>query len=339
MSSLSAGWISLAKVPFAFFSKPCNINHNEFVIAPSSNSSSGIYKYNKTLNEWETIINYIGGNHYIHGATINKTKKLFYVYDTAEYEILVYNLKENKLQNRIKNITFGSYPRLFCHKDEINIIGSAVQHAIVNQETHSLTTIFDHFDFNFNQQTSPICLEKHGIIYVKSQDRYLLFGGCDNCFLCFDTIFEFTVNSTQQKWKKLDVKIPEAVAAFGIVITCDDRFVIILGGHTDHQRQVDDIYVFDTKSDTFYKSKLKCPLKRRYHAVITGDLSRDNLLCYGYIRQCYKMNQFKEMLLPLPPSEIIQLIIKWVFNEDIHLIAWLKGDHWKISAHEILIPC
>ena len=329
---MSTGWIPLAKVPFAYFSKPLNINDNEFVIAPSSDSSYGIYKYNKILNEWETIINYFGdGNHYVHGATINKTKKLLYVYDTAEYEILVYNLKENKLQNRIKNINFGFYPRLICHKDKIGIIGSyPAQHAIVNQETHLLSTIFDDFDFNINQDAGWKCLEQHGIIYVESQNKYLLFGGFDGDSIHFDTIFEFNVNCTEQKWNKLDVKMPAAVAAFGIVITCDNRFTIILGGYTPNETEKDDIYVFDTKSNTFYKSKVKCPKQGPNHAVITGDLSRDNLLCFGYIRQ---------MSLPFPPSEIIQLIVKWAFNEEIHLIAWFCGEHWKIPVSEVLIPC
>ena len=90
--------------------------------------------------------------------------------------------------------------------------------------------------------------------------------------------------------------MPKALAGFGIVITTDDRFIILFGGFVEDEIATTDIYVFDTKFLTFYQSNLICPEAARYHAVIMANSKRDNLLC----------------------SDIFGIAIKWIndFNSN-----------------------
>ena len=79
-------------------------------------------------------------------------------------------------------------------------------------------------------------------------------------------------------------------------------------------------------------------MKGMFHAIMMDNPDRDNLLVFGYIRDCFKKEEFKHI--QQFPDYLIRLIGTWICNEWIHLIRLdgeeERGMHWKIRLDDIL---
>ena len=74
-------------------------------------------------------------------------------------------------------------------------------------------------------------------------------------------------------------------------------------------------------------------------AILTRNKEFDDLLTFGYVHECYKMEKFKDM--QVIPFYLIRFIGKWICCETIHLFT-LHGDkdmtrkHWTIDVDKIM---
>ena len=68
-----------------------------------------------------------------------------------------------------------------------------------------------------------------GLIYVKSKQKMLLFGGWTDQ-LCTDSIWQYSFQN--EEWTLLDYKLPFKGQIFGSVLSVDERCIIILVGWT-----------------------------------------------------------------------------------------------------------
>ena len=86
------------------------------------------------------------------------------------------------------------------------------------------------------------------------------------------------------------------------------------------------------------KSDIKTPTIARATAIITRDDERDSLLTFGFVNQCYKMEEFGDV--QALPFYIIKLMEKWVCFEMIHVIQLLTNDlpvvHWTMDVDKII---
>ena len=75
-----------------------------------------------------------------------------------------------------------------------------------------------------------------------------------------------------------------------------------------------------------YESKIKCPTKSKYNAVIICQLKSD-ILINGYLREC--------AVTKMIPFEICKLIDNWYYDDYIYLYPINLKDHWCISIDVI----
>lgn len=177
-------------------------------------------------------------------------------------------------------------------------------------------------------------LTNHGLIYLPSTKTILLFGGSHGFHANFsDSVFSFS--TSLRIWKKLDIKMPVKQASFGLVKTRTDRYVIIFGGEKKVHSYIDNIFVYDTRLETFKKSEIKCPQKDGYYAALTNETNdRDELATFGCIKRCYK--QFNFAHIQILPIYLIDLICQWVVNQDIYLLQRGNGNLWRMTVDDIL---
>ena len=342
--SANPSWILLNRCPFKSFSKPLIVNHNEFIIVPSkaiNSRSDGIYKYNITQNRYIKIMDY--PKDFIcpcHDAIFNEKKQLIYV--MTEFggkrrqnygKLFEFDLNKKRITClRIRRC--GRYPAMLMINDQINVIGGydETKHDIWKFDKNEAWPIKE--IFNFTEFSDG--LQGHRLIHIKSNGIVLLFGG-ENYHNIYDSLYQYSVS--HKVWNKLNISMPKPLSHFGIVSTRCERYVIILGGIVDVLNydvdDSDDIFIYDTKNNSFSKSNVLCPKKAAYHAIIINDMDHDEVLTFGYIRDCYKKDSFADLQV-LPPH-LIRFILNWVCYEYIHLIE-NQGipDHSKINVDHIL---
>ncbi len=111
-----------------------------------------------------------------------------------------------------------------------------------------------------------------------------------------------------------------------VVATTNEDYIIFIS----NQNQT--IYGFDTDNnnisrcniESFYSSQSICYL------TITRDEQKDTMIVFGWTRKIG--NQFKVNL-----SLCIQkMICDWTYNETLHVVECMTGDHWGISVDRII---
>eukprot|EP01084_Bolivina_argentea_P047322 87186_1 len=112
---------------------------------------------------------------------------------------------------------------------------------------------------------------------------------------------------TTQKWIQLQINNIFTRYDFGAVLTSNERYVVLLGGtkydaDINDDKDTNDIFVLDMKDDNNWKikqCKIKCPYGGNFIATITGGIdSKNGMLVNGFVKECFKLKEFKDLQLP-----------------------------------------
>ena len=121
------------------------------------------------------------------------------------------------------------------------------------------------------------------------------------------------------------------------VAVMNGRYILSFGGRRDKRyTQIDSILIYDVEKKQCLGRELKLPVRSHdCQAVLMADQNRDELLTSGFVRRCYKAEEFRdECILPTP---LITIIGKYVAMEFVHLIlATKRGNHYRINIDDIL---
>lgn len=340
-------WIAATKIPLANFCNPTKLNEKEFIINlfTLSNDTKPCLKYNLQKDEftiWKDMI--------FNPENINHQQVSFnlVINDTIYFQLtngflLTYSIKYNHKQKSKWNlyrsslcsyIGFGScYAKV---NNSIHIIGggSSNKHAvwILNDTDKSPQYKILH---RFNEMDDNEGLTNAGLCYIHSQERLILFGGY-NCtewesqrdILIYDL-------KRDNSWKRSNVRLPIAMDSFGYVLSMDEKYIIIFGGSDKHNKCMDVIYILDIELMKIRKlNELYCPRKGNFHACIGHDTINNELLVRGFIKDCWKLNIFKNVR--RLSDVVIRLIQSYHFDEVIHLFDKKDGAHWKIKLDKII---
>eukprot|EP00483_Globobulimina_turgida_P010456 UN10477 len=120
------------------------------------------------------------------------------------------------------------------------------------------------------------------------------------------------------------------MCAFGCVVLNNERDVVIFGGETSNGDS-DEIYVLSLETMDFKQCKLKCPMKSKFNAVIVDNFENHQLVV-GYVKDLWRMKKFANIM--YPPKEVINIIQRYYYNQEIHLFA--DKSHWKVNVDDIL---
>lgn len=83
----------------------------------------------------------------------------------------------------------------------------------------------------------------------------------------------------------------------------------------------------------FKECAINCPQSSGFHAINMNNPKNEELRCYGYIRNLWKLSAFKNIL--YPPFDLKQIIRSYFCEEIIYLLD-VAGNHWKINLDLII---
>eukprot|EP01084_Bolivina_argentea_P166652 289297_1 len=308
-----------------------------YFITPSSKTCIYNIDQNKWTNDREMHWNLPMDITDEFAATVDKNNDILYI---VNYKTGISSLYKIDLQNH-------KYEQFFLIQDTLNGLRfdvTCVSVMIKNQLNMFVfcPTNTKHFIWNEKQkifikqsnETDLIVSNQSEIVYLSSQQNILIVGGAKRnnpMFETDDSIYSYYIENKQ--WNKLNVKLPIPLRHFGCVITQNERYVIIFGGITNLSKKVDDIYMLNTNTMCFSKSKLKCVMKGHCKAVIPDYYTlKDKICVFGYIRTTWKAKQFNDV--QYLPHYLIELMKKFYINDCIHLIHQ-GGHHNKIKVDAI----
>ena len=260
------------------------ISDKEFICAAfkfrESDRNLGLYKYNTISNEWTLISKYPSGDddHRYYRICYDGTNNSIYLCGGRRQPMTNIDLNTMKIKAHEITQDIGLDPVVLMIQNECHVIlgDESEHHYKWNAKSKALDDIFEFSEENFNEGLSD-----HGVIYIKSQNKLLLFGGTDE-EECYDDIWEYDMNS---KWSKLDdIKLPLAMSHFTWIMTRNEEYLIIFGGEDIFSERIKNIYILDLNDMIFYSSNIK--LNWRWSSTKAISMHDENsiVLISGFIR-------------------------------------------------------
>ena len=173
-------------------------------------------------------------------------------------------------------------------------------------------------------------------MHQQSGDRIIMYredeyGNCDSM------LSEYCLKS--KKYNELSWSDTGRVSGYGIVSSLDERYIVRFGGTQcidGEDVSVDEIIMFDLKTETVSKSDTKCPVRSNYRAVLFGNRMQDELVVFGFMNQSFKSPEMLDV--QVLPIHIVQLMSKWYHNERVYLISMMSDmkEHWVVNMDEII---
>ena len=320
---------------YKMYSKPMNINKNEYVTV----GQASLLKYDINKNKWSKWINsYLIPYHYGDVALcVDNRQKTIYV--MGRKKLLTINYANAKVENtdiiindnddiglteikQTKLILIDNELHIICYgreEDSHYLKKYRVVHYIFNVETRKLIQvhIFDNFGGAYNYNYRPKAMD---IVYLSSQKRMLLFElwGQNNArSYCCKT----------KKWTVLKHKIP-GNSLSNCLITTDERFIILMAKHQGK------IFIANTTEWKFKESVVHCPTID-FDAIIADDQFKKELVTAGFIRNVYK--KYKIGMSGFPPQYLIKLIeARFNFDNYLHLFINNCCSHFCIPLEHVM---
>ena len=340
MASSKWYWTELDSVPHAYFAKLLSVNDHEFICIPSRSSddnnrdgknSDGIYVYNSIHNKWCKIINYPTNFETLrHSTTIDKKNQIIYIANGIS-KLYKIDLKTKTIELLSNNVNVGAFPGIILIKNKIHIIGARenYKHFLYDQDDDQLKEICDFADNDLMTSRSSI--------YLKStQSAFTTVYYKDNP-LDPVSIMEFKDN----EWSDLNIKDCDGLHQSCILSTFHEDYLLIIGGVTDITFWIHaNIFVYNIKNKKLMKSDIRSPFIGYPFGAITKNDENDELLTFGFIRNCYKIfSLFNDV--QIMPFYLMKFIQKWVCNEKLHLMLSKEYDnkiktHWMINVDRII---
>ena len=301
----------------------------------------GIFKYYSDVQVWIEWMKHPSGiTTSYHTVSLNHTIKppKLYIHNSEQQviEIQIESTSANDQTEKKKFKVFdvgkeydGSYSSSLIIDDKFHVFGgwNHSKHAIWNESTQSMDIQHELPGFNAGYGG-------HFVVHLKTQNRILLLGGIDTAALTpVDYIFEYDL-STNNGWKKLDAVLPIVLQQFGVIVSNDDKFLIIFGGGTENVTKTDEIWILRLDTMEFRKLDAVCPIKAKYHALLTVDKERAQILANGYIKWCWRFEGFEKMQYLI--MDLVRMIGEFCCEEWVHLFERYRGHHWRIKLSDIL---
>ena len=322
-------WIDLTQCPFDSQGyNPICINHDEIIMS----AMRSLCKYTISSDEWIEWIKYPTdlSIQYQHSGALDKKENILYVQD--RYKLVKINLNTQKIEIINDEIKSNVPPFLIVIDNKLHSIGGSKSISDLIWDKNKKKFIKSHEFSNFIRGFSEF-----GTIYDETNKLILFIGGYDwGGGGSTDLIYShsFITNKTNALKTQLLTKMD----GFGYILTRDKRYYIMFGGYNGMKyKYSDDIYIMDLSKGydniEIQMSDIKTPIARTYQAVIVGDCNREQLLTFGFIRNCLK--EFNDIYLS---DDLIKLTQSFVVCEEyVHLFATQgKKGHWKMRLDDIL---
>ena len=292
-------------------------------------TKAGFYSFNTKQNKWEKKKKKLSKYSTSLSIAYNANSKDLFISTSrtnSSTHFHIFNMGRKELQRITSDET--CLPQLICMDSVCHCIGpdgDVNGHKVFNHDTKrwEYIHIFDEPLSNFGS---------FELEFSSKRKELLLFGGYQlgADWNKFNEIHKYALSTN--KWTKLDIKLPTKMARFGHVITKEQQYVIILGGHKHFdlvEGREDLIYIFNLESMEIVQSEIRLPGRMDCDAVIMENKEENDLLVHGFIRK--EINKFNMNI----PFALISLIGIWHSIEYIHVISKRGRKHWKINIDRL----
>ena len=326
------------------------INENEFVIMSYNiENSPNIWKYNVANDEWKAVMNmYIACRSYsIPGAVFHPSTGTLHLAVhhregmslTGKRDLQSIDTEQWKVRkglpfgwpSRADNTPAPNIYRIILAGDEIHSLyddedDGICRHFVVHKVSGDV--------FQESAQIHPKLMKVNKAIFIRSRSSIVLVGYSK---MGGQMIVEYS-KATKQ-WEVWDWK--HKVCYYGaFVAVMDGRYILSVNGYRNKKLpETDLIMIHDLETKQCVKSELKLPEKcERCQAVLLSDQSCSELLTVGFVKRCYKAEEFRNML--VLPSPLITLIGKCLAVEYVHLLMKKPKQscraHYRVNVADIL---
>lgn len=341
---LQAPWDRLRNAVYKQRTNLVKIDNNQFITidmednAPIYNDNI-VSVYDDILNEWQIFLEHEEiYNDYPSISYDKETNSVLYIGLTISDGMLIHQLLDGK---PIVDYEFDDTP---CCRGNCCILEINNQHHIILGDGNPYHLIFDLKKPDKLEVVHKFknCLHDrrmgHKAIFVKNKNIILLFGGREPrwngprynkdllTIEVLDTINEYSF--VDNKWKLLHLKMPIKTSEFGCVITSDDKYILFFGGKGENKGN--EIYILDLDKMEFFKSRIKCPRRATYDAVLLCKDDWKSLILLSYIHK--QQREYKINI----PNEIVHVISMFICYDCVHLIPKNFHDHYQIMVTDIL---
>eukprot|EP01084_Bolivina_argentea_P206793 352957_1 len=285
-----------------------------------------IGEYNFETNEWVKKVS-CGEQNFLFPPQFRFIEKEEILYATVSKKVMKVDLKNKKISVYTNNRQ--SFELIFLSKENITLTYNNQFHLIkLDDKKHFVwndnDNIFDEPIYSFNGIDKKLPSD---IAHIKSKNIVLFFDGFDD----EAPIYEYNYN--KKLFFKLNVSLPKPYRVnFGITTVMNEKYILFFGGYMKGV-YYDDIFIFSVQTNTFTKSKIKCPKPTIYEAITFENSKRDELIVFGYMRKEWNLNNFSQDI--FPPFYLLKLIQLWYWTGVTYLINKNSRERWKINTIDL----
>eukprot|EP01084_Bolivina_argentea_P083569 151311_1 len=330
MSEEKLKWIDLER-DLPPCTVPISINDRQYFVATVE---KGIYKFDTVDEKWSQWIEYPDTMENMNDLSTgyDANNQIIYAYE-PELGMLIKINHETKEINITRNLMItGCGECAIFINNKFHVIGGvqSAKHLIYNEKKKQFDEVYD---FQYDQVFGGSAL-----INLRKTKQLLLIGGYGGN-KALDTVYSYKYCEINPKWNKWDIHTAHRTCFFGCAITTNEDFVILLGGSKDADMETDNISVINLKTNAILISDIVCPNTNNYHAIIMADELNEELVVFGFIRQCWQNELFSSIL--FPHDSILKLIRSWYSVDYLYLQECndTSTHHWKISVDDIINSC
>ena len=331
-------WHPLQPAPKKWFSKPIRINDNAFIVAAEkmtavgNDEDDGVFVYNVLTDQWSLFFRYPDDAElFIEYPTMcwDKAKDALFIHSDGNTLLIIDVRTKAYWVKHPLGFLAGSYANCITLGNTFHLIGGYLS----NQHVQWRDVRGNHEDFEMLQSLEGFgysgC-EGAGFVHSTSRNLLLLFGGYDKhrdysvdtepCqVLCCRCDGDVAGEWTPYK----DLRMPNNLRQFGFAQTCDERFVLMVGGRCLENEQYEDaVYVMDVDRGVLEKSALRTPKASVFHCIAMPRPPNDELLISGYLAESGL------------PKDIHDMIASWYSCESLHVLK--DEDHWKVNLNHLI---
>lgn len=258
MSNGRVHWISQSYVPRRMVTETTNlalIDKNHFIFATNNlNDYFETHSYDINQETWSTIFEIENASAIAPFISYDPISKRIFI--SLSNQLKVYDTQKQKLEGYTVDIPL--YSQIIVIDGICHIIGytnNGLSHHIVNVKTQRIQDIHIYNDMN-----GIGYYDKVGLVYNSKKKELLIIGECSSSNQRMNPFYKYSV--VNNKWTKLNIKLPHSMHHGAYVITKDGRYIIILGGkRANNYAWSDDVFVCDLESMEFVESDFKLPSK------------------------------------------------------------------------------
>ena len=300
------------------------LNENELLMfnGATNNRSTRHFlcKYNIKKNKWTQWLKY--PEHLITSyatGSLNNDKSKLYIFGDPGH-VFTFELESGKVTKSDQEFYDGTHCRSLFVNEQFHIFGgwshTAKAHFIWNQQEKNLLEMHKFDEIGHGSLTL------HSVMYLSSKNCVLIMPFTST------SIYEYSLTTKQCQLLQFDTTNVDGTWSRAL-LTADERYIICFGYNQNSQS----IYLLDLNTLKISISKIESAVTGFGAACIGSNDYNEEFAIFGYIRQCWKLPEFSDLM--ELPMDVIRIIKSFIFFEMIYMLDAKHEKFCSISVDKL----